>query len=100
MAIATHKQGDIEYVTLKLNMAEARTLRTILANIGGSPEHTLRKFTQEISDSMDKAGIPEYSHSISDYQMFETSPPGSVGLYFASNTLNRVRPGEDEPIEE
>ena len=63
MAVA-HKitKTVVDGVTLTLNHQEARTLRYLMACIGGCPETSARMHAQAIRDALDAAGyeyIPE-----------------------------------------
>lgn len=47
----------IESVMMTLTSEEANTLRDILANIGGCPDSSRRKYAEAIAEALDGAGI-------------------------------------------
>ncbi len=65
MAIVTSKTErkviETKTVTLVLNEREAKTLSLVLARVGGSPENSRRKHTDDIARELEKVmGDPYY----------------------------------------
>lgn len=46
-------------VNLALSVAEAETLRFLVARVGGDPDDSPRKHTDSIGHALDKAGVTE-----------------------------------------
>lgn len=78
MAVAHAKTKTVpDGVTLTLNHQEARTLRYLMACIGGCPETSARMHTQDIRDALEAAGynyIPEGEFAVGDITFSDFIP--------------------------
>lgn len=78
MAVAHAKTKTVaDGVTLTINHQEARTLRYLMACIGGCPETSARMHTQAIRNALEAAGynyIPEGEFAVGDITFSDFIP--------------------------
>lgn len=79
MAKATKTENTITRIvrtyTLTLSQAEADTLLTILQKVGGSPDHSRRKYARQVLEALESWNLGV------QYDMSDISDRGT-GIYF------------------
>lgn len=82
--ISEVKRQRVESITMTLNNGEIRLLSTLLGRVGGSPDHSMRKYATSIIKALEEAGID--IHEYSENRKIDLDTGGRASTYFIDGT--------------